>query len=218
MQLSKTNFLQFQKCPKSLWLLKNKPGVYPHKIGSNYEDKLAAEGYEVQRLVQDFLKQHESSDKYLFEKIYKTKDKLYASADIIRENEDGTVNIYEVKSSGEVGKEHLTDATFQTITVEKSGVRVKSVYIVHLNKEYVRQDVLNVGEMMTFSLVTEQVRSLVENVTTEIELALGLLDQAEINETLCSCLKLSKSHHCETFNYFNPNLPTPSIYNLPPHS
>ena len=215
MQLTKTNFLQFQKCPKSLWLLKNKPKIYPRKVGSNYEDKLAAEGYEVQRLVQDFLQKHESSNKYLFEKIYKSEGELYACADIIRKNEDGTVNIYEVKSSGSVGPEHLTDATFQTIVVEKSGISVKSVYIIHLNKEYIRQDELNVEEMMTFSLVTEQVQGMIEIVNAEINLALELLRQAGINETGCSCLKLTKSHHCETFNYFNPSLPTPSIYNLP---
>ena len=115
-----------------MWLLKNKPQIYPQKVGSNYEDKLAAEGYEVQRLVQDFLQKHESSNKYLFEKIYKAEGELYACADIIRKNEDGTVNIYEVKSSGSVGPEHLTDATFQTIVVEKSGISVKSVYILSL--------------------------------------------------------------------------------------
>jgi hypothetical protein len=195
--------------------LKNKPKIYPRKAGSNYEDKLAAEGYEVQRLVQDFLQKHESSNKYLFEKIYKSEGELYACAEIIQKNEDGTVNIYEVKSSGSVGPEHLTDATFQTIVVEKSGISVKSVYIIHLNKEYIRQDELNVEEMMSFSLVTEQVQGMIEIVNAEINLALELLRQAGINETGCSCLKLTKSHHCETFNYFNPSLPTPSIYNLP---
>ena len=69
--------------------------------------------------------------------------------------------------------------------------------------------------MMTFSLVTEQVQGMIEIVKAEINLALELLRQEGINETGCSCLKLTKSHHCETFNYFNPSLPTPSIYNLP---
>jgi CRISPR/Cas system-associated exonuclease Cas4 (RecB family) len=215
MQLTKTNFLQFQNCPKSLWLLKNKPKLYPQNVGSNSEDKLAAEGYEVQRLVQKFLQSTENSDKYFFEKIYKSEGELYACADIIRKNEDGTVNIYEVKSSGAVGQEHLTDATFQTIVVKKSGVKVRSVYIVHLNKEYIREDALNVEEMMTFSMVTKQVQNLIENVKAEIKLALDLLRQDEINEEGCSCLKLSKSHHCETFKYFNPSVPNPSIYNLP---
>ena len=64
MQLSKTNFLQYLTCAKSLWLLKHKPRLYPHQTVSNYEEKLAQEGYEVQKLVEGHLRQDESADKY----------------------------------------------------------------------------------------------------------------------------------------------------------
>ena len=215
MQLSKTNFLQYLGCSKSLWLLKHKPGLYPSRTISNYEDKLASEGYEVQRLVQDYLLQHENCGNYLFEEGYKTVDGLFASADIVRQNEDGTVNIYEVKSAGSVDKSHLIDATFQTITVEKTGVNVKSIYVVHLNRDYVRGKNLRVAEMMSFSIVTEQVRNLMVEINAEIEDALLLLEQPFIDETSCLCLELSRSHHCDTFDYFNPSIPKPSIYNLP---
>ena len=215
MQLSKTNFLQYLTCAKSLWLLKHKPRLYPHQTVSNYEEKLAQEGYEVQKLVEGHLLQNEGADKYTFNKVYKTNQGLYAEADIIRQNDDGTVNIYEVKSSSSVSKAHLTDATFQTIVLERSGIIVKSIYIVHLNKEYVRSNILNVGEMMSFSTVTEQVRSIIDETAVEVDCAIRLLEQAEIDETSCSCLKLSKSHHCASFDYFNPGIPKPSIYNLP---
>ena len=69
--------------------------------------------------------------------------------------------------------------------------------------------------MMTFTLVTEQVRNLVDETQIGIDSALDLLNQPRINETGCSCLELSRSHHCETFDYFNPSIPKPSIYNLP---
>ena len=49
---------------------------------------------------------------------------------------------------------------------------MKSIYIVHLNKEYVRSDILNVGEMMTFSIVTEQVRSIIDETAVEVDCAL----------------------------------------------
>lgn len=215
MQLSKTNFLQYLACAKSLWLLKRKPRLYPHQIISNYEEKLAQEGYEVQKLVEGHLRQNESADKYSFNKVYKTNQGLYAEADIIQQNDDGTVNIYEVKSSSSVSDAHLMDATFQTIVLERSGINVKSIYIVHLNKEYVRSDILNVAEMMTFTIVTEQVRSIIDETSVEVDLAVGLLEQTKIDEASCSCLKLSKSHHCASFDYFNPNIPIPSIYNLP---
>ena len=118
MQLSKTDFLHFLKCSKSLWLLKRHPELYPHRNISTYEDKLALEGYEVQRLVQEYLQSSDDNKRFCFEKAYKTKEGLYSVADIVRDNEDGTVNIYEVKSSGSIDKTHLIDAAFQTITAE----------------------------------------------------------------------------------------------------
>ena len=215
MQLSKTDYLHFLHCAKSLWLSKHKPEEYPKKTLSTYEDKLALEGYEVQRLVQDFLLKTPEAGSFSFEKIFTTDEGLYAKADIIIENDDGTVNIYEVKSAGNIDKTHLIDATFQTVTVENSGLKVNAVYIVHLNKEYVRAGALEVDKMMSFSLVTEQVKGLMEETVESIRSALEFLNKKEIDETSCSCLLLSKSHHCETFDYFNPKVPKPSIYNLP---
>ena len=174
MQLSKTNFLQYLNCSKSLWLLKHKPEVYPQQSISNYDKKLAEEGYQVQKLVEEFLLQDENADKYIFNKVYKTNQGLYAEADIIRKNDDGTVNIYEVKSSSSASNVHLTDATFQTIVLERSGVIVKSIYIVHLNKEYVRSEGLNIGEMMTFSIVTEQVRNIIDEIAVKVDCAVTL--------------------------------------------
>ena len=214
-KLSKTNFLHFLGCSKSLWLLKHKPREYPHKTASTYEDKLAIAGYEVQKLVQDYLVQQSDAEQYSFEQPYQTEDGLYAAADIIYKNNNGTVDIFEVKSSGSIDNGHLIDAAFQTITIEKSGGKVSSIYIVHLNKDYVRGDTLKIDEMMTFTLVTEQVRNLVDETQIGIDSALDLLNQTKINETGCSCLELSRSHHCETFDYFNPSIPKPSIYNLP---
>ena len=101
---------------------------------STYEDKLALEGYEVQKLVQDYLMQQSDADQYSFEQSYQTEDGLYAAADIIYKNENGTIDIYEVKSSGSIDNDHLIDAAFQTITIERSGGKVESIYIVHLNK------------------------------------------------------------------------------------
>ena len=190
MQLTKTNYLQFLKCPKSLWLLKHKPHLYPKSTTSNYEEKLAAEGYQVQRLVEQYLLQEEETGIHSFEKPYQTNNGLYAMADIISTNEDGSVNVYEVKSTGSINKEHLIDATFQTITIEKSGIPVKSMYIVHLNKDYIKGDELNVSEMMVFLDVTEEVHELINETTDRIEIALKMLNQQIIKETSCSCINL----------------------------
>jgi CRISPR/Cas system-associated exonuclease Cas4 (RecB family) len=215
MQLSKTDFLHYKACNKSLWLLKHKPEIYPHKPHSSYDDKLAQEGYEVQQNVNSFLLNAHDGREYIFNQKFKTTDGLFAEADIISPNSDGSVNLYEVKSSSSISNEHLLDATFQMITIERGGWSVNKVYIVHVNKEYVKNGDLDVSKMMSFSLVTERVRSLEQDIKVEIDAALKFLTEPEIDETNCSCLKLSRAHHCGSFDYFNPNIPKPSIYNLP---
>ena len=82
MQLSKTDFLHYQACSKSLWLLKHKPKIYPHKSHSNYDAKLAQEGYQVQKNVTNFLLRKNSGREYVFNQKFKTADGLFAEADI----------------------------------------------------------------------------------------------------------------------------------------
>ena len=215
MKLSKTDYLQFLECPKSLWLMKNKPDLYPASKSSPYEDKLAKEGYEVQKIVQDLVKHRHKTDKVSFEKPFSTKSGLYAVADIIVEKNSGELDIYEVKSASSVEKTHLFDATFQSIAVKETGKKIESIFIVHLNKEYVRGDELEVDKMVTFSNVSNRVETLVKQTRNNIERALRLIDQKKISEEQCTCLLLSKSHHCQSFKYFNRNITIPSIYNLP---
>jgi len=50
MQLSKTDFIQYLNCPKSLWWLRHEPDSYPHGEFSVFMQKLTREGYEVERL------------------------------------------------------------------------------------------------------------------------------------------------------------------------
>ena len=46
--LTKTDFVHYLQCPKSLWLLKRKPEVYPHREFSEFLKKITREGYEVE--------------------------------------------------------------------------------------------------------------------------------------------------------------------------
>ena len=47
-QLTKTDFKYYLDCPESIWLLKNKPQVYPKGEFSLFAEKLINEGYEVE--------------------------------------------------------------------------------------------------------------------------------------------------------------------------
>ena len=74
---------------------------------------------------------------------------------------------------------------------------------------------LNINEMMVFTDVTEEVREVLDQLEIKINSALKLLENVKIDETCCSCLELTKSNHCESFDYFNQDIPKKSIYSLP---
>ena len=80
--LTKTDFILFLNCPKSLWLLKNAPDEYPHGEFSVFLQKLTREGYEVGRYVRQFFESAEgrAAD---FQTVFETEDGLFARADAL---------------------------------------------------------------------------------------------------------------------------------------
>jgi hypothetical protein len=51
LKLTKTDFIQYLNCPESLWLLKNKPEIYPKGEFSLFLEKLIKEGYEYDYII-----------------------------------------------------------------------------------------------------------------------------------------------------------------------
>jgi CRISPR/Cas system-associated exonuclease Cas4 (RecB family) len=219
MQISKTDFIHYLNCPKSLWFLKYKPDRYPHGEFSDYMKKLTAEGYEVEAFAQKLIKNQPDEASYSFQSIFQTQRGLYAKADVIRDNGEGTNNLYEVKSSTSVKNSgqhnQIKDAAFQKIAAEEAGLEVARVFIVQLNKDYVRQGDVDPEELLIFADVTSDVAEIEADTRAEIDGALELLAQHEIDENSCSCLQLTKSNHGDSFSFFNPAIPSPSIYTLP---
>ncbi len=102
MQISKTDFIQYLHCPRSIWLKKHKPDAYPHGEFTDYAKKLVAEGHEVEGYVRDLISARDDADRFSFQSVFEAKRGLYAKADMVRDNEDGSISIYEIKSSTSV--------------------------------------------------------------------------------------------------------------------
>lgn len=219
LRLTKTEFVEHQACPKAHWLRLHKPGAV-ERTGPNAFDQLQMRwGYDVERIVQDYVRSFENADLFTFQDEFETEGGLYARADLVRDNGDGSINIYEVKSSTslkeENGPDHIDDATFQTVVAERWGASVRSIFVVHLNKDYVRQGVIDPSGFIVFEEVTEKVRDQYADIASAADQALRLLNQEEIDESWCDCLHKSRGNHCEAFDYFNRNIEQPSIYLIP---
>lgn len=218
MQLTKTDFIQYLNCQKSLWMLKNAPDEYPHGDFSIFLQKLTREGYEVEHYVRQFFENAEgrAAD---FQRVFETRDGLFARADALEIAEDGRTTIYEIKSSTRVKTDaahnHLKDACFQVICAERSGQQIDTVSLVHLNGEYERKGDIHPEELLVFKDVTDRVREIEAETAIEMDEALVLLREIELELVGCSCLQKSRSNHCDTFALFNPDVPRHSIYSLP---
>ncbi len=217
MHITKTDFIQYLKCPNSLWLLKNDPDNYPHGEFSIFMEKLVQEGYEVERYVQEYF---ESNGKFevSFQSEFKTQDGLFARTDALEIMGDGSAVLYEIKSSTSVKTDsnhnHIKDACFQKICTERAGQLIKRVFLVHLNGEYIREGEINTSEMLVFANITEDVADIESQTREEIEAALQFVASDQDLQG-CTCREKTRSNHCDAFAIFNPDIPNSSIYSLP---
>ncbi len=232
--LTKTDFKYFLDCPESLWLLKNKPQSYPKGDFSLFAEKLIQEGYEVEAFAKKlFLKgldlpEHASPKEtkralegdyaVYFQPSFITEKDAFARIDILERLSDGTLHIYEVKSSTSIktDRKHrqLDDACFQKYVLTECGYDVSKVSIIHLNKEYVRQGEIIPEELFRVTEVTNEVNKIYSSTVNQINAALKFITIETIDETKCSCIYKTRSNHCDAFEYFNNNIPEFSIYEI----
>ena len=232
--LTKTDFKFYLDCPESIWLLKNKPDVYPQGEFSIFTEKLIKEGYEVESYAKQLFKngldlpEHggpsqtqeslKSSHEVYFQPSFTTNNDVFARIDILKRLEDETWHIYEVKSSTSIKKDrkhrHIEDACFQKFVLTECGYKVSRVSIVHLNKEFVKQGDIIASKLLAITDVTTQVDSIYPTVINQIGSALKYINKDEINQSSCSCKHKTRSNHCDAFSYFNKNIPEYSIYEI----
>ncbi len=237
MKLTKTDFKEYLLCKERFWLKKNQPEDYTEGEISLFLEKLIKDGYEVEEYVQKLFpdgvalegdeetllaeteKLVKAKDKPIFQATFKTKDGLFIKIDVLDFNKKTCKwDIYEVKASSEIKTDakhnHIKDITFQTIVAERAGLKVGDSYIVHINKKYRRDGELNLRELFVFENVSDAVsveRAVVEG---EIESAFLLLAQDKISMSSCSCLYKSKAQRCDSFEFFNPQIPKYSVHSL----
>jgi len=239
MQLTKTDFIQYLECPNSLWLLKNKPEVFEKYKGekSLFLEKLIRDGYEVEEYVEKLYSSAKDignldpveTKEFLSQKIgkffqatLKTSEGVLARVDMLEIHPDNTISLYEVKSSvyeekkgvKSYDKKHFKDLAFQKYVLEKEGYVVRDIYLIYLDKSFTKNGEIEPEDLLHVGDVSEQVINIFDTTLIEIESALRHINNEEINENLCTCLDKTRSNHCETFTYFNKDIPEASIYEL----
>ena len=162
MTLSKSNFLEYMACHKSFWLARHKPDLSPRSTPSDFDLMLMQDGYDVERQVRSLVSSWPEPKNLNFQCTYKTDDGLLVRADLIRQVDDRTIDLFEVKSSTSI-RGHLEDVAFQVIVIERSGVSVRQVNIIHVDKMYVREGDIDPGGLLSVVVLRQRPESYAVN-------------------------------------------------------
>jgi hypothetical protein len=150
----------------------------------------------------------------IFQATVITEEGLLAMADIMqRDEKSGKWILYEVKSTTEVKKEHVLDLAFQKAAFKRGGFEIDHVEIVYLNKEYIRHGKIIPQDLFVIENIDEKIEEIISEVELQLDDALEYIHKEE-EPTTCSCRTKTRSQHCPTFKYFNPDIPDYSVFNL----
>ena len=230
--ISKSKYLAFKSCPKSLWLLLNKP-----ELGK--EDGSASKRIEDGKTVGTYAKQYFKDtvdttsytedgeldinkmigltnrflleDKETIAEASFSINNLFCSVDLLHKN-GNEYEIYEVKATTKIQDEHYIDAAFQKYVLEQRGLSINKVYILHLNNGYIRHGNIELDKLFIKEDITTDSKFL--NALMNIKDDLNTIEVV-LNESSEPNVLLSQScKECPFHSYCHKDLPSPNVLDI----
>ena len=235
--ISKTIYLEYLSCGKNAWLKLYKSEIASMFKMSDFEKSLLEKGNLVEKWARELFpdgvlitesdeealrvtKQHIAKKTHIIFQPKFIYDKFLAKNDALEyDREKDHWNLYEIKGTNTLDEnasniDHIEDATFQAIILKAVGIKVGKVFIIHLNKEYVKDGEINIEELFVKEDITEEVESREEDTKLKMQKAVEALYQPNESALICQCIYFGRSAHCTTFQYSYPKLPEYSIHDL----
>lgn len=215
--VTKTDFIYYLDAPRHSWAIKN--DKIDQKEVDTYTEHLFEQGYQVEELAVKYIKEHlipfyGVSDQEVrlqpSEKDQSGNGDYEARTDVlIKNSKTHKWDMYEIKSSTSIDRIQKYDATFQTLVFEKH-YDLGDIYILHLNKEYVRKGELSLQELFVAENINEHVEKLRDEVLQKRYEAF-LMIKAEDIESVPACIR---PKYCPCIDLCHPNLPQYSIFDI----
>ncbi len=209
--ITKTDFITYLDAPKHLWALKN--NKIPKQKTEIYLQHLIKQGYETEELAEKYIKtiltQQYKTKNIILQPT--TKDKHYqARTDALIENpQTNKWDMYEIKASTKIKKEHKYDITFQYLVFNKE-YNLGDCYILHLNKEYYRKGEISLTNLFTATKMNSKIQKLKPEVK-KLRYEAHLVSKTKKQNQILSCIK---PEHCPCKPLCHPKLPKYSIYDI----
>lgn len=232
MNLSKSLYTRGLQCSKSLWLKKYKKDVLTppdtqSKAIFETGDKVGAlacqlfpDGNEIPFEGTTFDEKIALTKKWMDEgikNIYEATfnyDEVLVMVDILHINNDGSVEINEVKSSTEVKDVYLHDASIQYYVLNGLGFNVKKTNIVHINNKYVRGDELEIDKLFSIINVSDEVLELQDDIPTYLQYFQKQLSDKDTEPNIDIGEHCTKPYDCDAIAYCWKHIPEYSVFNI----
>lgn len=189
--LSKSDFMLFLKHPAWLWVKKNDPMKIPpvdentqamFDAGHQFEPyaeslfpggtPLGFSNYDEYRSLPKRTQEAiDNGNHVLFQPRFEWNN-FTCICDIVSFVGNNQVDLYEIKSSTSVRPEHEIDLAFQMAVLEGSGLKVRDIYVIHVNNKYVRKGEIVPNKITTIVSVTGTVKDRHEATLIHMEQAL----------------------------------------------
>lgn len=234
MHITKTDYLEYTYCRKNLWLKKHKPELFVDVELSEFEKKIIEEGNAADAaareiflggvlveivgpnaapFTQDLVTQ---KTRAIFQGAFLS-NPFFVQADVLHFNEalDGW-ELYEVKATNEVKRtiphHHINDVAFQKNVLEATGLRIVRAGVIHLNREYQKQDEIDYRQLFIVEDLTDEICEAQAAVRDQMREMEAYLQDPE--ERGCQCLYRGHNAQCTTFRYSNPDVPDYSVHDI----
>lgn len=201
-QLSKSDYMLFLRHPAWLWLKKydrNKLPLSDENLQAMFDEghlfesyaeqlfdnavKLGFDNYhEYLQLPSRTLNAIKKNDLTVLQGRFEA-DGLTCIVDALRPNPDGSFDLIEIKSGTKVKSEHEYDLAFQLLVLEKAGYEIRNIFVMHVNREFVKEGEIDVKKLVKSEEVTDQVRSLMSTTMLQVDMAKEVLSSKVMPDT-----------------------------------
>lgn len=141
--------------------------------------------------------------------------------DVLQNVGENEFDLIEIKASTKAKPEHEYDLAFQMLVLEKSGYKVRNIFVIHANKEYIREGEIDPKGITAQTDVTEKVKELREVTLQQVEAAFKVLEQKEMPDLSARYVNMVGvpgvkwfEEWMEIFKTLNPNSDLYNVYNL----
>ena len=236
MNLSKSRYCKGMQCPKILWLDQNMPELFDISVmnesvlrtGNTVGD--VAMGYfgpftevpfseDKTNMLDETRRLLDAGSEVITEAAFSIAYG-FCIVDILRKVDDG-YEMIEVKSStaspsdgAESAKEvYLHDMAFQCYVLRQCGLPVKKIWLMRLNREYVRRGELDLQALFTLTDCTDVVFAMHGDVESNISAIREIAEQVNEPEADIGC-RCDAPYPCGYKGWCYRNLPSPNVFDI----